>query len=215
MSDDSDSNVRCFKAIELTLRFVVTCFLPLAFLGFGICLVFERGYRPGVDAMLIIMVFYFAIAYRNVHRDNKTSLIIAGLAGLTTGKGAGRYNVSAVAGRCSADDEDDWIPSINPATGLMMVGALDSAGNSFGSSGTPDWTSDGGASGFDGNHHSFNPANGLPMMDDVIDIHCNMFGTNSMDDLFDHSSSTFDDSFTHSSFDDSFNSSFFDDDWNK
>lgn len=215
MSDDSDSNVRCFKAIELTLRFVVTCFLPLAFLGFGICLVFERGYRPGVDAMLITIVLYFAVAYRNVHRSNKTSSIIAGLAGLTKGEVAGGYNVNAVARRCSADDEDDWLPAFNPATGLMMVGALDSAGNSFGFSGTSDWTSDDDASGFDGNHHSFNPANGLPMMDDVTDIHGNTFGTNFADDIFDHSSSTFDDSVTHSLFDDSFNSGSFDDDWNK
>lgn len=215
MSDDSDSNVRCLKAIELTLRFVVTCSLPLAFLGMGICLVFERGYRPGVDAVLIIMLFYFAIAYRNVHRENRTSLIIAGLAGLTTGKSAGRYNADAVAGRYSANDEDDWSPTINPATGLMMVGTLDTAGNSFGSGGTSDWTSDDDASGFDDNHHSSNPANGLPMLDDSTDVHGNMYCTNSVDDLFDHSSSAFDDNSTHSSFDDTFYSCTFDDDWNK
>lgn len=215
MSDDSDSNVRCLKAIELTLRFVVTCFLPLAFLGIGICLVFERKYRPGVDAVLIIMVFYFAIAYRNVHRDNRTSLIIAGLAGLTTGKYAGRYNVNAVAGRYRANDEDDWSPAFNPATGLMMVGAVDTAGNSYGSDAFSDWASDDGASMFDDNHNIFNPANGLPMIDDATDIHGNIFGTNSMDDQMDYSSSTFDDSFTHTSFDESFNSSSFDDDWNK
>lgn len=213
MMDDSDSDARCLKAVELTLRFAVTCFLPLAFLGIGICLVLERGYRPGVDAVLIIMVFYFAIAHRNVHRDNKTSLIIAGLAGLTTGKGAGRYNVNTVAGRYSANDEDDWSPAFNPATGLMMVGAADTEGNSYGTS--SDWTSDDDASRFDDNHYSFNPANGLPMMDDVTDIHGNTFGTNSADDIFDHSSSTFDDSITHSSFDDSFNCGTFDDDWNK
>lgn len=215
MSDESDSDVRCLKAIELTLRFIVTCFLPLAFLSFGICLVFERGYRPGVDAMLITIVLYFAIAYRNVHRDNKTSSIIAGLAGLTTGKVAGRYNANAVAGRCGADDEDDWLPAFNPATGLMMVGALDSAGNSFGSGGSSDRTSDDEAFGFDESHHTFNPANGLPMVNEVTDIHGDTFGTNSSDDIFDHSSSSFDDSFTHTSFDDSFNSSSFDDDWNK
>lgn len=215
MNDESDSNVRCLKAIELTLRFFITCFLPLAFLSFGICLVFERGYRPGVDAMMITIVLYFAIAYRNVHRDNKTASIIAGLAGLTKGKVAGRSNENAVAGRCSADDEDDLTPAINPATGLMMVGALDTAGNSFGSGGTSDWTSDDDASGFDDNHHSFNPANGLPMVDDVTDIHGNIFCTTSMDDQMDYSNSTFDDSFTLTSFDDSFNSSSFDDDWNK
>lgn len=48
--------------------------------------------------------------------------------------------------------------------------------------------------------HGINPANGLPMMDSSIDIHGNMYGTNSVDDTF--TSNTWDSIFDHhSSFD--------------
>ena len=43
--------------------------------------------------------------------------------------------------------------------------------------------------------YGINPANGLPMMDSALDIHGNMFGTNSVDD-FTHSH-TWDNSFDH------------------
>lgn len=63
--------------------------------------------------------------------------------------------------------------------------------------------------------HSINPASGLMMVNDCIDIGGNMFGTNSMDSTFDDPlssssiGSVFDDSFSSSAFDDSFGSSSF------
>lgn len=63
--------------------------------------------------------------------------------------------------------------------------------------------------------HSVNPASGLPMINDCVDVGGNMFGTDTMgstfDDSFNSSSigSPFDDSFGSSMFDDSFGSSSF------
>ncbi|MDW2009927.1 hypothetical protein [Vibrio sp. Vb0301] len=63
--------------------------------------------------------------------------------------------------------------------------------------------------------HSINPASGLMMVNDCIDVGGNMFGTNSMDSTFDDPlssssiGSVFDDSFSSSAFDDSFGSSSF------
>lgn len=60
-----------------------------------------------------------------------------------------------------------------------------------------------------------NPASGLMMVNDCIDVGGNMFGTNSMDSTFDDPfssssiGSVFDDSFSSSAFDDSFGSSSF------
>lgn len=207
MSDDSDSNARCRKAIELTIRFVATCAVPLAFLLFAVCMFFERGYKPGLDVGLAIVVVYFSVAYRHYGRGNRTSLIVAGLAGLTAANPA----AAAYGSNNAADSSMDF----NPATGLMMIGDFDTAGNFYGFGQIAGGMSGDDASMFDDNHLSFNPANGLPMIDDMTDIHGNMAGTNSIDEMMDYSSATFDDSFTHTSFDDSFNSSSFDDDWNK
>jgi hypothetical protein len=206
MTDDSNSNARCIKAVELTIRFVVTCAVPLAFLLFAVCMFFERGYKPALDVGLLILLLYFIVAYRNVGRGNKTSIIIAGLAGYTA--------ANAVAAVYSNDAGDSSM-EFNPATGLMMIGDFDTAGNFYGCGTMAGETSGDDASWFDDNHLSFNPANGLLMVNDAIDIHGNAFGNNSMDDLMDYNSSTIDDSITHTSFDDSFNCGTFDDDWNK
>ena len=221
MIHDSDSDTRCLKAVELTVRFVVTCAVPLAFLLFVVCMCFGREYEPGVNVGMAIVVLYFVVAYHNVHRNNKILLIIAELAGLTTIKTVGSFNANANAGAgagaegFNSSDADDSGSAINPATGLMMIGGFDTAVNTYGSGTISGGFSNDDISMFGDNHHSFNQANGLPMMDDVTDIHGNIFGTTSVDDVFDHSSSTFDDSVTHSLFDDSLNSSSLDDDWNK
>jgi len=54
-----------------------------------------------------------------------------------------------------------------------------------------------------------NPGSGLPMLNDVIDIEGNVYGTNSSDDFLDDTfSSTFDDDTFDSSFDDDMFNSF-------
>jgi hypothetical protein len=160
--------------------------------------------------MFLIVVSYFTVAYNCYGRYNGVSLIIAALAGLTvacTGTAATVYSVS--------DDEEDSESDF--ATGFVTAG--------FGAMGSPNGIdmNDGVMSMFDDFHHSFNTANGLPMINDTVDIHGNMFGTTFMDDMMNSSTSAFDDSFSHSSddnfshssFDTSFScSSTFDDDWN-
>lgn len=124
MSDDSDSNARCLKALELTIRFVLTCAVPLAFLLVAVCMFFERGYKPGLDVGLAIVVVYFSVAYRHYGRGNRTSLIVAGLAGLTKANpAAAMYN---------SNDASDSSMDFNPATGLMMIGDFDMKGNLYG-----------------------------------------------------------------------------------
>jgi hypothetical protein len=204
MSDDSDSNARCRKAIELTIRFVVTCAVPLAFLLFAVCMFFERGYKPGLDVGLAIVVVYFSVAYRHSGCGNRASLIVSGLAGLTIASPAAAMYIS--------NDACDSGMGFNPATGLMMLGDFDTSGNLYGLGTISGGGGSDDASMFDDNHHSFNPVNGLPMLDDAIDIHGNIFGTASVDDVFDHSSSTFDDSITHCLFDDSSSYCAFDND---
>lgn len=204
MSYDPDSDARCLKAVELTVRFVLTCFVQLGFLMFGVCLLFSKGYEPGLNVGLVIVVTYFIVAYNFYGRSERVSSIIAGLAGLTAARPA--------AGVYRGSDGGESNMDVNPATGLMMLGDFDTSGNLYGL-GT---ISSGGGSDddsmFDDNHNSFNPANGLPMMDDSTDIHGNMFGTTSMDDHMDYGSSTFDDSITHCSFDDNSSYCTFDND---
>lgn len=110
-----------------------------------------------------------------------------------------RFNgedASAVSSSSLGSADSTSSSTFNPATGLLMVGALDIAGNLYGSSAHDDTT------------NSINPANGLPMMGGV-DIEGNAYGTDSH--LFDHAgTSSFDDLFSSSSsssFDDSFSSS--------
>ena len=130
MSNELDSDARCLKAIELTFRFGLTCFVPLAFLLVGICLLFGEGYKLGMNTGFAIVVVYFIVAYRHVGRGNKTSLVIARLAGLTIAK-------AAAEGDCANDAGDD---------ALLF---------------------------------EFNPANGMPMFNDMVDIQGNPVGTSS------------------------------------
>jgi hypothetical protein len=115
------------------------------------------------------------------------------LAGLTvagTGTAAAAYSVS--------EDEEDSESDF--ATGFVMSGfdAMDNLNGVDMNAGVMSMSDD--------FHHSFNTANGLPMLNDAIDIHGNVFGTTSMDDMMNSSTSAFDDSFSHSS-DDSFSHS--------
>jgi hypothetical protein len=206
----ADSDARCIKAIELTVRFVLVNLAQLCLLFIAICVLFKIECEAGADAMFLIVVSYFTVAYNCYGRYNGVSLIIAALAGLTvagTGTAAAVYRVN--------DDEDDSESDF--AAGFVTAG-FDAMGN---------------LNGFDMNagvmsmsddfHHSFNTANGLPMINDAVDIHGNIFGTTFMDDMMNSSTSAFDDTFSHSSDDSfsqsSFDSSFscssgFDDDWN-
>ena len=124
MSDYSASNARCLKAIELTIRFVLTCAVPLAFLLVAVCMFFERGYKPGLDVGLAIAVLYFTVAYHNFGRGSRVSLVVAGLAGLNaTNPAAATY---------SSNDVGDSNMDFNPTTGLMMIGDFDTKGNLYG-----------------------------------------------------------------------------------
>lgn len=207
MSKNSDSNARCLKAIELTFRFVLTCFVPLGFLLLAVCLLFEKGYRPGLNVALVIVVTYFIVAHNFYGRSDRVSWIIGGLAGLTGASPAAEVNGGNDAGESNMD--------FNPATGLMMLGDFDTSGNLYGFGTISGGSSSDDISMSNDYNHSFNPANGLPMIDDATDIHGNMFCTNSADDLMHHGGSMFDDSLAHTSLGNGFNTGPFDDDWNK
>jgi hypothetical protein len=196
----ADSDARCIKAFELTFRFLLLNLVYLFFLLFAVCVVF-KGYWPGVYVGYLIVFSYFTVAYNCYGRGNKASLIIAALAGLTvagTGTAAAVYRVS--------DDEDDSESDF--ATGFVTAG-FDAMGSQIGVDMNSDMMSSSDASMSDDFHHSFNTANGLPMINDMVDIHGNIFGTTSMDDMMNSSTSAFDDGFSHSS-DDSFSHSSFD-----
>lgn len=124
MSSDSDSNTRCVKAITLTIRFVITCFLPLGLLLLGVCLLLETGYRLGLNIGIAMVVVYFAVAYRQYGRNNKASRIVAALAGITA--------ANVAAGACWHEDASASDLEFNPATGLMMMGDFDTKGNLYG-----------------------------------------------------------------------------------
>lgn len=198
-----DSDARCINAIVLTARFFLTCFLPLAVLLLGVCLLFDKGYKLGVSTGLLTAVVYFVVAYRCYGRSDRLSPVIAGLAGLTV------VNSIAAVQRAKGVDANS---AFNPATGLMMVGDFDTMGNSYGfgitSEDTPGWDSPSD----DYNHHAVNPASGLPMVDDVLDVHGNVFGSLSADESTSYGSLGADDSPALSACDDAFYNSLLDDD---
>lgn len=137
MSENSHSNARCLKAVELTFRFVLTCFVPLGLLLLGVCLLLEKGCRPGVSIGIAMVVLYFAVAYRQYGRDNKASRIVAALAGITA--------ANAAAGACWHEDASASDLEFNPATGLMMMGDFDTKGNLYGFGAISDGMSNGDA----------------------------------------------------------------------
>ena len=168
MRDDADSDARCFKAIELTIRFVLRNFVLFGFFLFVTFLLLGKE-REGVIAVgFLIVALYFAVAYHHYGRGNKVSLIIAGLAGLTTAN-------AAAAVYCN-DGDDDLNPAFNPATGWMMMGGVDAMGNPYGIDMNSGQMSGDDISMFDDNSHSFNPATGLPMMDNIVDTMGNPLG---------------------------------------
>lgn len=125
MSNDSDSNARCIKAVELTFRFVFVCIKPLAFFLFAVSML-GNGYKDGAFAGMVIVVVYFVVAFRQYGRGNNASFIVAGLAGLTAVSAADYFGGDV-------DDEDDF-PLVNPSTGLTMtggIGGVDAGGNPF------------------------------------------------------------------------------------
>lgn len=202
---DAESNARCIEAVKLTIRFVLLNCIQLAMLLFAICLVFRKGYEPGVDAGLAIVVVYFTVAYKQYGRGNKASLIIAGLAGLTA---------AGTAAAVGSINRGEWDSESDSEAGFMTAG-FDAMGSPSGVDIDSGMMSSSDASMSDDFHHSVNPANCLPMINDVVDIHGNMFGTTVVDDMMNSSNSSSEDSFSHSSFDSSFHSHTFDDDWNK
>ena len=124
MSENSHSNAQCLKAIELTFRFVLRCFVPFGLLLLGVCLLLETGYRLGLNIGIAMVVVYFAVAYRLFGRDNIASRIVAALAGVTA--------ANAAAGACWHEDASASDLEFNPATGLMMMGDFDTKGNLYG-----------------------------------------------------------------------------------
>lgn len=203
---DAESNARCIEAVKLTIRFVLLNCIQLGIFLLGICIIFGEGLDPGINVGLMIVVLYFTVAYKCYGRRNRASLIIAALAGVTaTGAAAAMYSTN----------DGEWDSESSSSTEFVMAG-LDAMGSPGGVDMYSDMMSGSDVSMSDDFHHSVNPANLLPMINDVVDIHGNMFGTTFVDDMMNSSTSSFDDSFSHSSFDSSSSfSSTFDDDWNK
>ncbi|BDT60200.1 hypothetical protein MasN3_36940 [Massilia varians] len=202
---DAESNARCIEAVKLTIRFVLLNCIQLGMFLLGICAFFGKGFDPGVNVGLAIVVLYFTVAYKCYGRGNRASLIIAGLAGVTaTGAAAATYS----------NNDGEWDSESNSSTGFVMAD-LDAMEDHNGVDMNSGMMSGSDVSMSDDFHHSVNPANLLPMINDVVDIHGNMYGTTSVDDMMNSSASTSDDCFSHSSFDSGFHSPTFDDDWNK
>lgn len=180
---EAESDARCIEAVKLTIRFVWVNFIPLAMLLLAICIVFGKGYEPGVDVGLMIVFVYFTVAYKQYGRGNRASLIIAGLAGLA---------VAGTAAAGSAITRGEWDSESESDAGFTTPG-FDTMGNlndvNLNLGMTP--SSDTFIS--DDLHSSVNPANCLPMLNDVVDIHGNMFGTTFLDDTMNSSTSLFDD----------------------
>ena len=202
MSKDSDSNARCLKATELTLRFFWTNLVPLGFLLCAVCILFGNGVEPGINVGVAIMVLYFVVAYNFYGRENRISAVIAALSGVASGGAAAAMN--------SANNSGSSSIVFNPATGLMMLGPVDTKGNPYGVDLAPHATFHDDSYESDDDFYSINPANGLPMLNDMIDIQGNPFGSSS-DDYTDHSTA-FDDCTTDTSFDDGYSSCTFGDD---
>lgn len=202
---DAESNARFIEAVKLTVRFVLINCIQLGIFLVAICAFFGKGLDPGINIGLAIVVLYFTVAYKCYGRGNRASFIISRLAGLTAASAAAAMYITN-------DDEGDL--ELSSATGYVMPG-LDAMVNPNGIDTSSDMMSSSDASMSDDFHHSVNPANGLPMINDVLDIHGNMWGSTSMDDMMNSSASTSDDCFSHSSSDSSFSCSSFDDDWNK
>lgn len=202
---DAESNARCIEAVKLTIRFVLLNCIQLGMFLLGICAFFGKGLDPGINVGFAIVVLYFTVAYKFYGRGNRASLIIAGLAGVTaTGAAAAIYSTN----------DGEWDSESSSSSGFVMAG-LDAIGNPSGVDMNSEMMSGSDVSMSDDFHHSVNPANLLPMINDAVDIHGNMFGTTSVDDMMNSSTSSFEDSFSHNSFDSSFHSHAFDDDWNK
>lgn len=202
---DAESNARCIEAVKLTIRFVLLNCIQLGMFLLGVCAFFGKGLDPGIDVGLAIVVLYFTVAYKCYGRGNRASLIIAGLAGVTAaGAAAAMYSTNDV----------EWDSESSSSAAFSMAG-LDAMGSPIGVDMNSDMMSSSDVSMSDDFHHSVNPANLLPMINDVVDIDGNMFGTTSVDDMMNSGTSSFEDSFSHSSFDSSFHSHTFDDDWNK
>ena len=172
MSKDSDSNARCLKATELTLRFMWNNLVPLGVILCAVCIPFRNGLEPGINVGVAIMVLYFTVAYNFYGRGNRTSAVIAALSGVAAGGASAAMNSASNSGSSSIE--------FNPATGLMMFGHVDAMGNPYGIDLAPGGAYCDDTSISDDDHFSFNPANGLPMFDNLTDMHGNIFGTNSM-----------------------------------
>lgn len=196
MSKDSDSNARCLKATELTLRFFWKNLVQLGCLLCAVCIVFGNGVEPGINVGVAIMVLYFVVAYKFYGRENRISAYIAALSGVASG--------GASAAMTSANTSGSSSIEFNPATGLMMFGHVDANGNPNGIDLAPGTTFHDDSYDSDENFYSVNPANGLPMLNSMIDIQGNPFGSSS-DDYIDHSSA-FDDCTTDAFVDDGYNS---------
>ena len=76
MQNDSDSNARCIKAIELTFRFVLRNPLALAFFFFVSLFLFGKKSEPAVAVVILIVFLYFMVAYHYFGRGTKRQRLI-------------------------------------------------------------------------------------------------------------------------------------------
>lgn len=196
MSKVSDSNARCLKATELTLRFFWRNLVPLGFLLCAVCILFGNGVEPGINVGVAIMVVYFIVAYNFYGRENRISAVIAALSGVASGGASAAMNSASNSGSSGIE--------FNSATGLMICGHVDAKGSPYGTDPAPGTTFHDDSYDSDDDFYSVNPANGLPMLNSMIDIQGNPFGSSS-DDYIDHSSA-FDDCTTDAFVDDGYNS---------
>ena len=189
MPQNSTVVARFFAAIGLTLRFA---FYSIQ-LHVALCLLVLFIFHLGTEHMFLVAAMYFGVfftvAFLEHGRGSTAIRMVALLAGL------GAAGIARVAGDSASDNDNEFpqMTQLNPSTGLPLVagiGGVDVAGNAYGmapfnSSSDDDWSSSANFGASSDLHHSVNPANGLPMVNDMFSSSSSMFDDSSSTNMFD------------------------------
>lgn len=206
MLNAEDSDARCLRAAALTLRFLVTGFLPLGLLLAGACLLSGKSHDTGVNMGVAVLVAYFTAAHNLYGRSRAVAQVIAGLACLGTQNAA--TGGQAAAFGIALNLPSDFTMANSARTAAIPVGgmvyAVTEAGDCSLLSDHDDDDDDG---------YWVNPGTGLPMMNSVVDVHGNIFGTCPADDVVHQDFSTHDDIAACSPSDDMHGTGMCEDDW--